>query len=193
MMANAILLALAPIFFVMLLGYGAGRLHIVDNHQCRQPQRTGDELRAAGVAVRGNRSAPRSEMFAQAPLFLVLGVMMLLLYFAWYLAARRFFEGVPARRVAAGTDHRLSEPRRRRPADPAAVAGQAGAVPVAVALAAGSILISPLSLIMSKWTPPGRRGEETAARQMLTALRRALHQARRARRPRSASWFRCRV
>jgi malonate transporter and related proteins len=30
-MAEAILLALAPIFFVMVLGYGAGRLRIVDN------------------------------------------------------------------------------------------------------------------------------------------------------------------
>ena len=32
-MAAAILLALAPIFFVMALGYGAGRLRVVDNHQ----------------------------------------------------------------------------------------------------------------------------------------------------------------
>ena len=30
-MPNMILLALAPIFFVLALGYGAGRLRIVDN------------------------------------------------------------------------------------------------------------------------------------------------------------------
>ena len=33
LMPQAILLALAPIFFVMALGYGAGRLRIVDNRQ----------------------------------------------------------------------------------------------------------------------------------------------------------------
>ena len=31
-MANTILLALAPVFFVMALGYGAGRFGIVENH-----------------------------------------------------------------------------------------------------------------------------------------------------------------
>jgi malonate transporter and related proteins len=30
-MAATILLALAPIFFILAVGYGAGRLHVVDN------------------------------------------------------------------------------------------------------------------------------------------------------------------
>jgi malonate transporter len=33
MMSNAIVMALAPVFFVLLLGYAAGKLDIVDNHQ----------------------------------------------------------------------------------------------------------------------------------------------------------------
>jgi Na+-translocating ferredoxin:NAD+ oxidoreductase RNF subunit RnfB len=33
MMSNAIVMALAPVFFVLLLGYAAGKFHIVDNHQ----------------------------------------------------------------------------------------------------------------------------------------------------------------
>lgn len=43
-MAAAILLALAPIFFVMALGYGAGRLRVVDNHQI-------DSLKALVIAL----------------------------------------------------------------------------------------------------------------------------------------------
>ena len=30
MMSNAIVMALAPVFFVLLLGYAAGKFHIVD-------------------------------------------------------------------------------------------------------------------------------------------------------------------
>jgi malonate transporter len=54
------------------------------------------------------------------------------------------------------------------------VVGPTGTVPVAVALAAGSILISPLTLIIAEMGAAKARGEQIAARQVLTAVRRAI-------------------
>nr|WP_249162994.1 AEC family transporter [Bradyrhizobium diazoefficiens] len=83
-------------------------------------------------------------------------------------------EGVPVRCVAAGLDDRLSEPCRRRTSDPVVRVGPAGTVPVAVALATGSILISPLTLIMVEMGASRAQGAELSTRQILTAVRRAI-------------------
>ena len=83
-MASTILLALAPIFFVMALGYGAGRLRIVDNHQVDGLNALVMNFALPASLFAATASAPRSEMFAQAPLFAILGVIMLVLFLAWY-------------------------------------------------------------------------------------------------------------
>ena len=69
MMSNPNLMALAPVFFVLLLGYAAGRFRIVDNQHV-------DGLNALvmGFAVPASLfaatgSASRQEMLAQGPLF----------------------------------------------------------------------------------------------------------------------------
>ena len=55
------------------------------------------------------------------------------------------------------------------------VLGPTGTVPVAVALASGSILISPLTLIIvGNGAPPGRVARKWRSRQILTAVRRAI-------------------
>ena len=56
----------------------------------------------------------------------------------------------------------------------ASVLGPTGTVPVAVALASGSILISPLTLIVVEMSAGKAHGAEMSARQVLTAVRRAL-------------------
>ena len=91
---------------------------IVDNHQCRWPQCACHELRAAGIAVRGDRvGAAQRDVRAGA---------------AVRDSRRRHAGGIPgcgtmprslilketkAERVAAGADNRLSESGRCRPAD----------------------------------------------------------------------------
>ncbi|MBB3148118.1 malonate transporter [Phyllobacterium trifolii] len=148
MTANPILLALAPIFFVILAGYGAGRLRIVENHHV-------DGLNAlvmifalpASLFV-ATASAPRKEMLDQAPLFLILALVMLLVQLAWYFFVRASSDVSKA--DAALQALTISFPNLAGVGLPiaAAVVGPDGVVPVAVALAAGSIIISPLSLVL---------------------------------------------
>jgi malonate transporter len=66
-MTNTIFLALAPIFFVMALGYGAGRLRIVDNHHVDGFNALVMDFALPASLFAATASAPRSEMFAQAP------------------------------------------------------------------------------------------------------------------------------
>ena len=75
-------LALAPVFFVIALGYDAGRLRIVDNRQVDSLNALVMDFALPAALFAATASAWRSQMFAQAPLFAILGVVMLLLYFA---------------------------------------------------------------------------------------------------------------
>ena len=116
-MLNAILLALAPVFFVMVLGYGAGRLRIVDNHNVDSLNALVMDFALPASLFVATASAPRSEMFAQAPLFAILGVVMLMLYLVWFFLARALWGASRSDAVAAGLDHLLSKHGRRRLAD----------------------------------------------------------------------------
>lgn len=88
MMFQAILLALAPVFFVMALGYGAGRLGVVDNrHVDGFNALVMDFALPASIFV-ATASAPRDETLAQAPLFAIFGGVMLAVYLGWYAFAR---------------------------------------------------------------------------------------------------------
>ena len=69
MMSNAILMALAPVFFVLLLGYGAGKFRIVDNHHVDGFNALVMNFALPASLFAATASAPRSEMFEQAPLF----------------------------------------------------------------------------------------------------------------------------
>src|SRR4051794_6783162 len=174
MMSNAILMALVPVFFVLLLGYAAGKFHIVDNLHVDALNALVMDFALPASLFAATASASRREMIEQVPLFLVLGVTMLLLYLAWYFTAR----GVSkvSRSEASLQALTIGFPNLAGVGLPimTSVVGPAGTVPVAVALAAGSILISPLTLIMAEMGAAKARGEEMAAQQILTAIRRAI-------------------
>ena len=174
MMSNAILMALVPVFFVLLLGYAAGRFHVVDNVHVDALNALVMDFALPASLFAATASASRREMIEQVPLFLVLGVTMLLLYLAWYFTAR----GVSkvSRSEASLQALTIGFPNLAGVGLPimTSVVGPAGTVPVAVALAAGSILISPLTLIMAEMGAAKARGEDMAARQVLTAVRRAI-------------------
>ncbi|MET4115559.1 malonate transporter [Bradyrhizobium sp. JR1.5] len=174
MMSNAILMALVPVFFVLLLGYAAGKFHIVDNLHVDALNALVMDFALPASLFAATASASRREMIEQVPLFLVLGVTMLLVYLAWYFTAR----GVSkvSRSEASLQALTIGFPNLAGVGLPimTSVVGPAGTVPVAVTLAAGSILISPLTLIMAEMGAAKARGEQMAARQVLTAIRRAI-------------------
>ena len=116
-MSNAIVMALAPVFFVLLLGYAAGKFHIVDNHHVDGFNALVMNFALPASLFAATASASRSQMIEQAPLFLVFGLTMLMLYAAWYWRRACVFRRLKVRCIAAGTDDRLSESGRRRPAD----------------------------------------------------------------------------
>jgi malonate transporter len=174
MTSNAIVMALAPVFFVLLLGYAAGRFHIVDNHHVDGLNALVMDFALPASLFAATASASRGQMIEQAPLFLVLGLTMLLLYVAWYWAVRSF-SGV-SRPDASLQALTIGFPNLAGVGLPilSSVLGPAGTVPVAVALATGSILISPLTLIIVEMSAGKAHGAEISGRQILSAVRRAL-------------------
>jgi malonate transporter len=173
MMSNAIVMALAPVFFVLLLGYAAGKFHIVDNHHVDGFNALVMNFALPASLFAATASASRSQMIEQAPLFLVFGLTMLILYAAWYGGLRA--SGV-SRSDASLQALTIGFPNLAGVGLPivASVLGPSGTVPVAVALAAGSILISPLTLIIVEMSASKAHGGEVSVRQILTAVRRAL-------------------
>lgn len=170
-MTNPILVALVPVFFVMALGYGAGRLRIVDNCQVDGLNTLVMSFALPAAIFLATASATRSEMLAQGPLFAILGGVMLLLYGAWYflVTASRADASLQALTIAFPNFAGVGLPIA------AAVLGPGGDISVAVALATGSLLVSPLTLILVELN--GSRGEVTAVAptvRVLRALRRAL-------------------
>jgi malonate transporter len=113
-------------------------------------------------------------MVEQAPLFLLFGLTMLLLYVAWYWAVRTFSD--VSRSDASLQALTIGFPNLAGVGLPivSSVLGPTGTVPVAVALAAGSILISPLTLIIVEMGVARSHGAGISAAQILTAIRRAL-------------------
>ena len=186
MMSDAILLALAPIFFVMGLGYVSGRMHIVENHQVDSLNKLVMDFALPASVFAATASAPRSEMLAQAPLFAVSGGVMLLLYLAWYF--RQHASSRIGKEDAALQALTIAFPNLAGVGLPivSAVLGPTGTVPVAVTLAAGSILVSPLTLVLLEIY--GAKGDAAAEPMTLRILR-----ALRRRWPSPWSWRRCSV
>jgi malonate transporter len=174
MTLHVILSALVPVFFVLALGYVAGRLRIVENHHVDALNALVMDFALPASLLLATASAPRAEVIEQAPLFAVFGGVMLLLYLLWYFYQTRISKtskaeaSVQALTIAfpnlAGVGLPISS----------AVLGPKGMVPLAVALAAGSILISPLTLILLELSGSEAQSDKTPARRMLQALRRAL-------------------
>jgi malonate transporter and related proteins len=174
MMSNAIVMALAPVFFVLLLGYAAGRFHVVDNHHVDGFNALVMDFALPAALFAATASASRSQMIEQAPLFLVFGLTIFILYVAWYFGVRTFSS--VTRSDASLQALTIGFPNLAGVGLPilTSVLGPAGTVPVAVALASGSILISPLTLIIAETSVAKAHGAEMSAAQILSAVRRAV-------------------
>ncbi|MGM4902799.1 AEC family transporter [Tardiphaga sp. 866_E4_N2_1] len=173
-MSNPIVMALVPIFFVLLLGYAAGRIRIVDNHHVEGLNALVMDFALPASLFAATASAPRGEMIAQGPLFVAFGLTMLILFAVWFWGVRSVFS--VSKSDASLQALTISFPNLAGVGLPivASVLGPKGAVPIAVALAAGSILISPLSLIIVEISANKDRGVAMSTRQILGAVRRAI-------------------
>ncbi|MDF2617450.1 MAG: mdcF [Xanthobacteraceae bacterium] len=172
MMIQAILLALAPVFFVMALGYGAGRFGVVDNrHVDGLNALVMDFALPASIFV-ATASAPRDETLAQAPLFAILAGIMLAVYLGWY-AFARIRGGAADASLQALT---IAFPNLAGVGLPitAAVLGPSGTVPVAIGLAAGSLIVSPLTLVLVEMSTAKQGAAGSSSALILRALGRAL-------------------
>ena len=174
-MSGAILLALAPVFFVLALGYAAGRLRVVDNHQIDGLNALVMNFALPASLFVATASASRSEMVSQAPLFAVFGAVMLMIWLISYFFRRAFLKTSQANASLQALT--IAYPNLAGVGLPivSAVLGPSGTVPIAVALAAGSILVTPLSLILVE--VGGAKSDEIAGKsslRILEAFRRSL-------------------
>lgn len=171
-MTHTILLALAPIFFVMGLGYGAGRLRIIDNRQVGGFNMLVMNFALPAALFAATASAPRREMLEQAPLFGIMTLVMLVMFLSWYGLVRRLLRTSSA--DASLEALTIAFPNMAGVGLPIlqAVLGPSGAVPLTITLAAGAIVISPLSLVLAELGGP--RTVETSARRLARVLRVAL-------------------
>jgi malonate transporter len=174
-MSSAILLALAPIFFVLGLGYGAGRRGIVDNHNVGSLNAIVMNFALPASLFAATASAPRGEMFAQAPLFAMFGGVMVAVFLAWYFASKHILKETRANASLQALT--IAFPNLAGVGLPimSAVVGPSGTVPLAMALASGSILVSPLSLIIVEMTAGTKVDtEQKPAARILNAVLHAL-------------------
>lgn len=174
-MSNAILLALTPIFFVLLLGYGAGRYRIVDNQKVDSLNALVMEFALPASLFAATASASRSEMVSQGPLFVILGAVMLGVFFVWYYGSKVILKESSANASLQALT--LAFPNLAGVGLPimSAVVGPSGTVPLAIALASGSILVSPLSLIIVEMNlGPKPDGAEAPTTRILRSIRHAL-------------------
>jgi malonate transporter len=174
-MHQVIFTVLAPIFFVMALGYIAGRMRSIDNHHVGEINALVMDFALPASLFAATGSAPRSEMMAQAPLFAILGAAMLIIYLPWYLFERkvsRISKGeaaLQALTVAFPNCAGIGLPIASR------LLGPTATVSVAVALAAGSILVSPFTLTLLELSVgKGPNDAETSAARVRRALWHAL-------------------
>jgi len=167
-------LALVPIFFVIALGYFAGWHRSIDNHHVGELNALVMDFALPASLFVATASTPRLKMPGEENLFLVLGLVMMALYAAWYGLARIL--GKATQQEAAVQALTVSLPNYAAAGLPIilAVMGPAAAIHVAVSIAAGSILPSPVTLFIQELAQPNEGGSGARRALISRALSRAL-------------------
>ena len=173
-MAHVIVQALAPIFFVLLLGYVAGRMRTIDNHHVGEINALVMDFALPASLFVATASTPRAEMMSQGPLFAIEGAVMMVTYVLWYVFQRKIAGTTQGE--AAVQALTVAQPNYAATGLPivAALVGPAGSVQVAVAIAAGTILPSPITLMLLELSAGDA---QTKTESSATRLRRALWRA----------------
>ena len=172
-MLAIILDALVPVFFGLGLGYLAGWTRDVNNTHVAELNAMVMDFAIPAAIFATIAQASRAVLMAQLPLAAILSLSMLLLYGAVYLMARRVFDAVPAEAsVQACT---ASLPNYAAAGLPliAALLGSTNVVSVAVSIACGAIVVSPLTLVILE-ASTRKPGERDFGGVLLRALRKPI-------------------
>jgi malonate transporter and related proteins len=145
-MTDVLLNGLMPIFAVMALGYLAGWIRDIDNHHVDELNALVMDFALPASLFVVTASTSRAVIVAQWPLLVVLIVSMLALYTLSYWMQRRLF-GLGSSEASVQT-LTIAQPNYGAAGLPLIVAvfGAPKTIDVALALAAGSIVFSPLTL-----------------------------------------------
>jgi malonate transporter and related proteins len=171
-MIDVLLNALVPIFALMALGYFAGWIRDVDNHHVAGLNALVTDFALPASLFVATASTSGAVLWEQRPLLLVLTVSMLALYALSYWMQRRLFGlGSGEAAVQALT---IALPNYAAAGLPliAAVLDPAGTIYVALSIATGSIVMSPLTLATLESNKASAAGKESGA--LLQAIGRSL-------------------
>jgi malonate transporter and related proteins len=172
-MLTIILNALVPVFFGLGLGYLAGWSRDVNNTHVAELNAMVMDFAIPAAIFATVAQASRATLLGQLPLAAILSISMLILYGATYLMARRVY-GV-ARGEAAVQACTTSLPNYASAGLPliAALLGGADLVSVAVAIACGAIVVSPLTLVILEIAAQ-KKGERHIGTVLLRAFRKPI-------------------
>jgi malonate transporter and related proteins len=172
-MTNILLNSLVPIFAVMALGCLAGWIRDIDNHHVAELNALVMDFALPASLFVATASTPRALLLAQWPLLLVFTISMLALYALSYWMQRRLF-GLGSREASVQALN-ISLPNYAAAGLPliAAVFGPSDMIYVALSIAIGSIVLSPLTLAILEGykAPAGGQGNLGA---ILSAIGRSL-------------------
>ena len=172
-MLHVIVFSLAPLFFVLGLGFYAGHWHRVDNRHIESLNALVMRFALPCSLFVTTANASLSLLREQASLFVFLVLSMLLLFFVSYQLQRRLWR--QATSEAAVQACTVALPNYASAGIPllSAVISPAESLAVAVAVISGSVVISPLTLILLGASDGGgaRRPGHALAQAVLSALR----------------------
>jgi malonate transporter len=174
-MSTILVEALVPMFFVLLLGYTAGRLRIINNAHVIELNTVVMTYAVPAAVFVATASSAREGLLRQWPMLVVQGSVMLLLFAAWYLLQRDFVRRSASESALQALTVAL--PNYAAAGLPVAMAlfGPAQTVPVAVAIAAGAVLPSPVALDVLELSTAKSTGSGTSsATRFMRAMRHAL-------------------
>ncbi len=143
-----ILNALTPVFFGIVLGYLAGKMHAVDNKNVANLNALVMTFAVPAAIFVSIVGTTRAGLRSQIPLALILSSTMLLLYAATYWMARRKFKADTEEASLQALTTSL--PNYASAGIPliSALLGPPGLISVSVAIACGSIIVSPITLFL---------------------------------------------
>jgi malonate transporter and related proteins len=151
-MLTIILDALVPVFFGLALGYLAGWTRDVNNTHVAELNAMVMDFAIPAAIFSVVAQASRETLTSQLPLAIILSGSMLIVYGAIYLMARYVYKVAPAE--AAVQACTTSLPNYAAAGMPliAALLGSTHVVAVAVSIACGAIVVSPLTLVILEAT-----------------------------------------
>ncbi len=160
--------ALAPVFFVMGMGYYAGYIKRVDNQNVRSLNLFVMRFALPSALFTAIAHTPRSVIIGNGPLMGVLTISMVVFYVIFFLMQRRLY-GLDIGEASMQT-LTTALPNYASVGLPllGAVYGPSSALSVAVAIAVGATTVSPLTLFFLSST--SNKSEGSAARRFFQAL-----------------------